>query len=124
MMASLRSRRLAKVEVAVAGLLAGPVPHVLCVGMSETRADAIARFKRRYPVRRNGLLIVAAKPTNDAEHAAFATRFKAQQLEIVNAVRRSYAQAADETPVVNPIYTAPRISKIASKTRPWKPGPP
>ena len=116
------SRRLRAIEAALAALTAAPAPNVLCVGMGETRDEALARFNSRYPVRRNGLLIVAAKPTNDAEHATFAARFKASQLAIVRAVKRSYSDAADETPIANPIDAAPRISKTASKTRPWTPG--
>lgn len=121
-MASLRSRRLAKVEAAVAGL-SGPVPHVLKVMTGEDRKAAFARFAAKYPnaPKGNALLVVPTKPETDAEHASFAARFKASQLALVENARRRTEEIAG--PALPPSDFNPSRGKPKglSKIRPWRP---
>lgn len=115
------ARRLARVEALLGRLTAKPVPSVLTVRVDiETRDDALERFDRRYPAR-GPLLIVPAKPSNDAEHESFASRFKASQLAVLAAVRSSYSNGA-EPRAINPIYNGKRMTKSEAAMKPWKPG--
>jgi len=124
-MASLRSRRLAKVEAALAGLTAAPVPSVLRVGIGMTRREAWDRFRTKHPAlppRHTGnFLVVPEKVSTPEQHVDFERRFKKQQMEIVRAVKRSYSDAAEETPITNAVNSAPRLSKRQSMMKRWTP---
>jgi hypothetical protein len=91
-MRSTLARRIGKLEEARKPIVRAPC--VVRVGRGETTAEALARFRAKFPGARGHLLVVPERVRTPEDEAAFAVEFKRQQ-------ERSLAEAKSRRPQEN-----------------------